>query len=96
MFKEAIDGEIASFNTVYIAPGGKHMVVKKNTMGNIVVELNDSPPENNCKPSVDVLFRSAGMVYGGNLVGIILTGMGNDGTMGLNLLSVKVVMLFTR
>lgn len=87
--KEGTDGEIASFNTVYIAPGGKHMVVKKNTIGNIVVELNDSPPENNCKPSVDVLFRSAGLVYGGNILAIILTGMGNDGTKGLKPLKRK-------
>ncbi len=69
--------------TVYIAPGGRHMTVAKNTSGRPVTRLNDQPPENHCRPAVDVLFRSAAEVYGGDVLAIILTGMGSDGTKGL-------------
>ncbi|OGV45285.1 MAG: hypothetical protein A2017_08765 [Lentisphaerae bacterium GWF2_44_16] len=51
--------------------------------GEIRIAINDQPPENGCKPSVDVLFRSAANCCNGNLLAIILTGMGNDGTKGL-------------
>ncbi len=70
-------------NHAYIAPGGRHMQLKKNLNGEIITALTDTPPENGCRPAVDVLFRSAPAVFGGNLIAIILTGMGSDGTKGL-------------
>ncbi|MCP4107042.1 MAG: chemotaxis response regulator protein-glutamate methylesterase [Desulfobacteraceae bacterium] len=66
---------------VYIAPGGRHMLVRQNN-GKIVTVVNMQPPEKGCRPSADVLFRSAAAVYGNRAVAIILTGMGTDGTKG--------------
>jgi two-component system chemotaxis response regulator CheB len=46
------------------------------------MHLNEDPPENSCRPSVDVLFRTAAQVYGKNLLSVVLTGMGSDGLKG--------------
>ncbi|MBF0451472.1 MAG: chemotaxis response regulator protein-glutamate methylesterase [Candidatus Magnetomorum sp.] len=70
---------------VYIAPGGKHMLVRRKG-AELVIHTNEDPPEHGCRPSVDVLFRSAEPIYGGDLVAVILTGMGTDGTNGLSYL----------
>jgi two-component system chemotaxis response regulator CheB len=51
-----------------------------------VLEMTDDPPENNCRPAVDYLFRSAAHHFPGRAMAVILTGMGNDGTLGLRLL----------
>ncbi len=81
---EANDNQDVSKGVMYIAPGGRHMVVRKNNSGNNrVIGLVDSPPVNSCRPAVDVLFRSVGMVYNGNVLTVILTGMGNDGVSGV-------------
>ncbi len=80
---EARDGQPAERGVVYIAPGGRHMVVRKNAFGDKAVGIVDTPPVNSCRPSVDVLFRSAAMVYGGYILAVILTGMGNDGVSGV-------------
>lgn len=69
---------------VWIAPGHSHIKLT-NTAGQI--ELDDGPEENNCKPAVDVLFRSAAATYGRRAVGVVLTGMGDDGARGGKLLS---------
>jgi two-component system chemotaxis response regulator CheB len=76
-------GMIVQARHVYIAPGGSHMTVR--TRGaDFVLEINQDPHENGCRPSVDVLFRPAAKAYPeDSLVGIILTGMGNDGTPSL-------------
>ncbi|MGM0442607.1 MAG: protein-glutamate methylesterase/protein-glutamine glutaminase [Fibrobacterota bacterium] len=76
--KEATDRETLRPNTVYIAPGGRHMKVHA---GQII--LTDDPPERHCRPSVNYLFRSAAREYGDRLCAVILTGMGDDGTEGL-------------
>jgi two-component system, chemotaxis family, protein-glutamate methylesterase/glutaminase len=68
----------------YLAPGGKQMkVVKDKGSGIFTIILTNDPPENNCKPSVDYLFRSIATAYPGNSLGVILTGMGADGVQGL-------------
>jgi len=76
-------GMVVESKHVYIAPGGNHMTVR--TRGtDFVLDTNQDPPENGCRPSVDVLFRSAAKAYPVNsLIGVILTGMGNDGTPSL-------------
>jgi two-component system chemotaxis response regulator CheB len=79
---EASDGEAVQPRTAYIAPGGRHMIVR-NHDGRVVIALNDQPPENGCRPSVDVFFRSVSSVYSQSVVAIILTGMGCDGAKGL-------------
>jgi len=86
---EGLPGTVVEDKTVYIAPGGCHMVV--NARGtHFVLDNNNDPPENGCRPSVDVLFRSAAQAYPpDSLVGVILTGMGNDGTPSLTHLKNK-------
>lgn len=71
---------------VYIAPGGQHMVVARDIGGQTLLKINEEAPENSCRPSVDVLFRSAGEVYGRNILAIVMTGMGNDGLKGCELI----------
>jgi len=71
--------------TVFIAPGGKQMKVVI-VSGKSLLEINDDPPENHCQPSVDYLFRSISKVYGKHALGIIMTGMGSDGVLGLRLM----------
>jgi two-component system chemotaxis response regulator CheB len=69
----------------YVAPGGYHMTARRE--GTLVrLHLNEDPPENSCRPAVDVMFRSLADVYGGHLVSVILTGMGADGTRGCELI----------
>jgi two-component system chemotaxis response regulator CheB len=84
--KEAQNGEIARADCVYIAPGGQQIKLSPGPQGEIVVCITDDPPENECRPSVDYLFRSAALHFPGRSVAAILTGMGNDGTEGMRLL----------
>ena len=84
---EAKDGEELNAGTVYIAPGGMQMkVVAGEKKGKRTIKITDDPPENFCKPSVDYLFRSIAKEYRSEALGVILTGMGSDGTLGLRLM----------
>jgi two-component system chemotaxis response regulator CheB len=67
--------------TIWIAPGDFHMIVQEEG-GRIHLRTNQGPRENFCRPSVDVLFRSVAQVYGRSALGVILTGMGQDGLKG--------------
>jgi two-component system, chemotaxis family, protein-glutamate methylesterase/glutaminase len=80
--KEAESGDIIKRGSVLIAPGNKHLLLKRNG-NNYYVELKGGPLVNRHRPSVDVLFRSAARYAGKNATGIILTGMGDDGAKGL-------------
>ncbi|MCT8469845.1 chemotaxis response regulator protein-glutamate methylesterase [Chromohalobacter canadensis] len=80
--KEAVDGERVLPGHVYIAPGDWHMKLARSG-ANYVIRLDDAPPVNRHRPSVDVLFRSAAQSAGRNAIGAILTGMGRDGAAGL-------------
>lgn len=82
---EARDGEQVVGGTIYIAPGDFHMRVRK-AGGQVVITLDQAPPENSCRPAVDVMFRSVHEVYGGSAVAVVLTGMGQDGLRGVELL----------
>ena len=84
---EAKNGEPLSANTVYIAPGGVQMKIVAGGDGKQrVIKITNDPPENNCKPSVDYLFRSIADHYVGRATGVIMTGMGSDGTKGLQMM----------
>lgn len=72
---------------IYIAPGDFHMRVATTGANQIRIKLDKGPQENSCRPAADVLFRSAGEVWGGGLVAAILTGMGQDGLKGIQTLS---------
>lgn len=76
--KEAEQGERAIPGHAYIAPGNRHLSVRKSG-AKYVVTLSDEPPVNRHRPSVEVLFRSAAQYVGANAFGIMLTGMGKDG-----------------
>ena len=84
--KEGVDGEVAVANHAYIAPGGAQMKLAPGSRGEVTIRITDDPPENNCRPSVDYLFRSAALHFPGRAVAAILTGMGSDGTAGLRML----------
>ena len=79
--QEARDGDLIEAGRAYLAPGGRHLEVVR-TNGLARLRVTDDPPENSCRPAVDVLFRSAAQVYGGGLLGVVLTGMGADGLRG--------------
>jgi two-component system chemotaxis response regulator CheB len=79
--REGVDGELLKPGEVWIAPGGRHMAVEASRDG-VRLRLNDAPPENSCRPAVDVLFRSVAAAYGSKVLGVVLTGMGQDGLRG--------------
>jgi two-component system chemotaxis response regulator CheB len=78
---EAKDGDVLRPGSYYIAPGDFHMLITKRPEGS-VVRLVQDPPENYCRPSVDPMLRSLVGVYGGRILVVILTGMGQDGMKG--------------
>lgn len=80
--REASDGMAVEPGTVYVAPGGEHMKVRRAPGSGLVIARDDGPPENSCKPAADVLFRSAAATWGKGVVGLVLTGMGHDGLAG--------------
>ncbi len=83
--REARDGDRLERGTVLIAPGGRHMTLRK-AGGQYFVNVIDGPPVNRHKPSVDVLFRSAADCAGRDALAIMLTGMGDDGARGMKLM----------
>jgi two-component system chemotaxis response regulator CheB len=82
---EAFEGAVLEPGKAYIAPGDFHLGVRRLDK-QIVCTLNQGPPENSCRPAVDVTFRSAHEVWGGAAVSVILTGMGQDGMRGCEIL----------
>lgn len=80
--KEAEHGERILPGHAYLAPGHSHLLVKRSG-ANYICELSQAEPVNRHRPSVDVLFRSAANHAGKNAIGIILTGMGKDGAIGM-------------
>jgi len=80
--KEAQSGDLLIAGRVLIAPGSKHMRVRRMPLGDIVV-LSDDPPLNGHRPSVDLLFRSVAQEFGSNAIAILMTGMGDDGAEGV-------------
>lgn len=82
--REAREGDRVEPGVALLAPGGRHMELRKRGGGAAVVALTDGPPENSCRPSVDALFRSIAASFGDEWVmPVILTGMGVDGFKGV-------------
>jgi two-component system chemotaxis response regulator CheB len=79
--REATDGMPIAPGDVVLAPGGRHLELAGDATAQRV-RLSDAPPENSCRPSADVLFRSAARIWGGGTLGVVLTGMGRDGRDG--------------
>ena len=80
--KEAVHGERVLPGHAYIAPGDMHLSLGRSG-ANYITELDQGPPVNRHRPAVDVLFRSAARNAGANALGVILTGMGKDGAVGM-------------
>lgn len=80
--KEAEHGERVLPGHAYLAPGNRHLLLNRSG-ANYITELSDGPPVSRHRPSVDVLFRSAANCAGKNAIGVIMTGMGDDGAAGM-------------
>ena len=81
---EAIEGEQVEVNHVYLAPGGQHMRVARGTSGRCHIVLDDGPSIWGVRPAADPLFTSVSAQFGRQAVGVVLTGMGKDGSDGLH------------
>ncbi|MBI9073111.1 MAG: chemotaxis protein CheB [Melioribacteraceae bacterium] len=83
-FKVAENGMPIEPGNVYVCPGERHMVIKEKPL---IIELLDTPPINFVKPAADPLFQSAAHVFQNKCIGVVLTGMGKDGTLGAGYIS---------
>lgn len=86
--KEAIDGEEIKPDQIYIAPGNYHMGLVRSA-DRVQIHLNQSPLINYVRPAADILFKSAAEIYQRSLLGLVLTGMGQDGLEGCRLIKNK-------
>jgi two-component system, chemotaxis family, protein-glutamate methylesterase/glutaminase len=68
-------------STVYVAPGGTHLILDRRPAG-FFLALTDAPPEHSCRPAVDPFFRSVATACGASALGVVMTGMGSDGALG--------------
>lgn len=80
--KEAVSGDIISAGRAFIAPGGRHLKIKKTDLG-VMTVISQTPSDSSNKPSATVLFRSVAEEFGSKAIGVIMTGMGDDGVEGL-------------
>ena len=82
---EGAPGALVRPGTAWLAPGNFHMVLAREGPA-VRLRLHQGPPENSCRPSVDVLFHSIARVYGARALAVVLTGMGQDGLKGCEML----------
>jgi two-component system chemotaxis response regulator CheB len=83
--KEAAPGDPVEAGHAYLAPGDYHLEVVRQSL-RPVLRTHQAPPENSCRPAADVLFRSAAQAYGPGVLAVVLTGMGQDGLRGCELI----------
>ena len=93
--REAAEGDEVKAGRVFLAPAGRHLFVKRESNGRIVVHLNARPFDTLHKPSVDVMFQSVAEVYGGRVLGVVMTGMGSDGKQGAAWIKSQGGLVFT-
>ena len=79
---EAQEGELVRPGVVFVAPAGRHLTFNRDATGAVRIRLDISPLDTAHRPSVDVLFQSAAEVYGDRVLGVVMTGMGDDGRQG--------------
>jgi two-component system chemotaxis response regulator CheB len=83
--EEGTAGQVVEAGHAFIAPGNYHMIVRREEKA-VRIQTNQEPPENSCRPAVDVLFRSVAKTYGAGALGVVMTGMGQDGLRGSGLI----------
>jgi len=79
--REGVEGGKLEPGRIWIAPGGFHMKLRR-VGTEVELTINEDPPENSCRPAVDVLFRSVAEIYGAHSLAVVMTGMGYDGHLG--------------
>lgn len=92
---EAAEGDEVKTGRVFLAPAGRHLFVRREADGRVVVHLSAKPFDTLHKPSVDVMFQSVADVYGGRVLGIVMTGMGSDGRQGAAWIKAQGGLVFT-
>lgn len=80
--KEAETGDMLEAGCAYVAPGGRHLEIRRHTRSQTRLEVFDADPVSGHRPSVDVMMRSAAKVFGDTCLGVVMTGMGRDGSDG--------------
>lgn len=86
--QEAVDGEVLQGGRVYVAPGDRHLVVAgQGLLRTPVIRVTDDPPEHHCRPAADPMFRSAAHAFPDGVVAVVLTGMGEDGRRGCEVIA---------
>ena len=78
---EASAGSVLKPGHAWLAPGGSHMAVERIN-GEARIKISQSPPQNSCRPSADILFQSAAEIFGSHVLAVVMTGMGQDGLRG--------------
>ncbi|MCA9494379.1 MAG: chemotaxis protein CheB, partial [Myxococcales bacterium] len=79
---EVVEGAVLEPRTIVVAPSDHHTLIERGPGKRLRLRLERSPPVNFCRPSADVLFGSAARVLGGNVLAVVLTGLGQDGKVG--------------
>lgn len=93
--REAAQGDEVKPGLVFLAPAGRHLTLKRDTDGKVVVHLDAKPFDSLHRPSVDVMFKSAAEVYGNRVLGVVMTGMGSDGKQGAAWIKSQGGLVFT-
>ena len=93
--KEAYEGCPVMAQQALLAPAGRHLSFKRGANGQVTIRLAHKPPGKPHKPSVDVMFQSAAETYGKRVLGVVMTGMGNDGTEGAAWIKAQGGMILT-
>ena len=92
---EAASGSEVKPGSVLVAPGGRQMKLRPRD-GRVFAQITDDAPENGCRPAVDYLLRSVVSVFGGDVLSVVMTGMGRDGLLGCQLLKEQGGVVFTQ
>lgn len=92
---EAKEGDVLRPGSALLAPAGRHLLFRRNPDGVVVAQLSVHPLEKTHRPSVDVLFQSAAEIYGRRVLGVVMTGMGDDGREGAGWIKAQGGRVFT-
>lgn len=92
---EANEGNTLAHGVALLAPAGRHLTFKRNQNGTVVCHLDARPFETLHRPSVDVLFQSAAETFGPRVLGVVMTGMGNDGKEGASWIKARGGLIYT-